>query len=46
MKLTNALAIRLATVDYMLSWGSAFNSGHPNHGLQITTGLVLRMGTW
>ena len=46
MKLNNAFALRLVTVDYTLGWGGLTNGGQPSHGLQITTGLVLRMGTW
>ena len=45
MKLNNALAFRLANLDYTFSWADA-SGGHHAQGLQFTSGLVLRMGTW
>jgi hypothetical protein len=46
MKMTNALAFRVASVDYMHSWTGPINGMRFDHGLQVTSGLVLRMGTW
>ena len=45
-KLNNALAIRVASLDYTRSWTSDLNGVNYQRGMQFTTGLVLRMGTW
>jgi hypothetical protein len=45
-KLNNALAIRVASLDYSRSWTSDLNGVNYQRGMQFTTGLVLRMGTW
>jgi hypothetical protein len=46
MKMTNALALRVASLDYTHSWTGPINGVRLNEGLQVTSGLVLRMGTW
>jgi hypothetical protein len=47
MKLNRALALRIASIDYSMSWAAAPLSGsRRSQGLQLTSGLVLRMGTW
>ena len=46
MKMTNALAYRVASIDYLHSWTGPINGMRLDQGLQFTTGLVLRMGTW
>ena len=45
MKLNSALAFRVANLDYTFSWADEMG-GHHAQGLQLTSGLVLRMGTW
>lgn len=45
-KINNALAIRVASFDYSRSWTNNLNAFNYSSGLQFTTGLVLRMGTW
>jgi len=45
-KLNNALAIRVASLDYTRSWTSDMNGVGYQSGMQFTSGLVLRMGTW
>ena len=45
-KLNNALAIRVASLDYTRSWTSDLNGFSYQKGMQFTTGIVLRMGTW
>jgi len=45
-KLNNALAWRVASLDYQHSWNNELNSTNYGNGLKFTTGLVLRMGTW
>ena len=41
-----ALAVRVGSVDYDRSWLGHLNGIDLNHGLRISTGLVLRVGTW
>lgn len=45
-KLNNALAVRVASFDYTRSWTSDLNGVSYKRGMQFTSGLVLRMGTW
>ena len=45
-KINNALAFRVASLDYSHSWNNDLNGVNYSNGLQLTTGLVLRMGTW
>jgi hypothetical protein len=45
-KINNALAFRVASLDYSHSWTNDLNGVNYSNGLQFTTGLVLRMGTW
>ncbi len=45
-KLSRALALRLASLDYSHSWVSPVNGYNYSSNLQLTAGLVLRMGTW
>jgi hypothetical protein len=45
-KLNNALAIRVASLDYSRSWTNDLNGVNYQRGIQFTTGMVLRMGTW
>ena len=47
MRLNNALALRVASVDYYRDWAAAPLSGaHHSQGLQVASALVLKMGTW
>ena len=41
-----AVAIRLATVEYMHTWASVPGSSNGNRGFQISAGMVVRLGTW
>ncbi len=45
-KLNSALALRLADIDYLWSGASALGRLSAAKGLAMTTGLVLRLGTW
>ncbi len=45
-KINNALAFRVASLEYSHSWTQELNGVNYQNGLQLTTGLVLRMGTW
>ena len=45
-KLTRALALRVASVEYLRSSIGTLGGLNYNQGLQLSTGLVLRMGTW
>jgi hypothetical protein len=46
VKLTSAIAIRVADVGYMHSWHSSLDGINYSNTLQITSGLILRFGTW
>ena len=46
-KLSRALAIRVAEVSYRYSWlEPLFGRGAYSESVRLTSGLVLRMGTW
>jgi hypothetical protein len=45
-KLNRALSLRVAGLDYMHTWIGRVNGSTYSPGLQVTTGLVLSMGTW
>ena len=44
--LNRALALRVAGLDYTRSWLGDLNGRNFDHGLRISTGIVLRLGTW
>jgi hypothetical protein len=44
--LTRAFAWRLATVEYSHAWMGNADMIHPQDSIRITTGAVLRIGTW
>jgi hypothetical protein len=46
VKINNALSYRIANLEYSHSWTKELNGINYQNGLQFTTGLVLRMGTW
>src|SRR6266550_1466067 len=46
VKLNNAFAIRVVNLDYMYSWLHPVAGTDYNQGVRLTTGVVLRIGTW
>lgn len=47
IRLNPAFALRLASVEYARSWaGVTGDTRLYNQGLQLSTGVILRMGTW
>ena len=46
LKLTNALALRAAAVNYTWTGHATIDQISYSHSLGLTTGLILRMGTW
>ena len=46
LNVNSAIAIKVATVDYTKSWVTPLNGSDFSNGLQITAGLVVKMGTW
>jgi hypothetical protein len=50
IRLNPAFALRLASIEYARSWAGASNGSADgrvyNQGLQLSTGVILRMGTW
>ena len=45
-RINRALAFRVASLEYSHSWTNDLNGVNYQNGLQLSTGLVLRMGTW
>jgi hypothetical protein len=45
-KLTSALAVQLAKLEYNRAWLRPVNGVDYSSGLRFTAGIVLRMGTW
>jgi len=50
VRLNPAFALRLASVEYARSWAPNSNPAFParayNKGVQLSTGVILRVGTW
>lgn len=46
LHLNQALSFRLARLEFRHAWASPLNGVNHNSGLQLTTGLVLQIGTW
>jgi hypothetical protein len=46
VRFNSALSYRIAKLEYSHSWTKDLNGIKYQNGLQFTTGLVLRMGTW
>ena len=46
VKLNKAVALRVGNVDYIHSWLHPVAGVDYNQGVRITTGIVLRIGTW
>ena len=44
--LNRALALRVAGLDYTRSWLGDMNGRNFDHGFRLSTGVVLRVGTW
>ena len=45
-KLNDALAFRIASVEYLRSSVGTLGGMQYSNGLQVKTGMVLRLGTW
>jgi hypothetical protein len=45
-KLTSAVAIRVADIGYIHSWHSNLDGIDYSNSLQVTSGLIVRFGTW
>jgi len=45
-RFNNALALRLANLEYAHSWTNDLNGFNYRNAVQFSGGLVLRMGTW
>ena len=45
-KFNNALALKVVDVDYMRTWVKDINGFDYRRTVQVSGGLVLRMGTW
>lgn len=45
-KVNGALAIRVASLEYLRTTAGPVNRASFNNGLQFTTGVILRLGTW
>ncbi len=41
-----ALAVRVANIDYTRSWLGNVNGTNFERGFRLSTGIVLRIGTW
>jgi hypothetical protein len=46
LKLNDALALRLANVEFRHAWMRPVSGADFSNGIQFSTGVVLRMGTW
>jgi hypothetical protein len=46
IKLNRALSLQLANLEYVHSWLGNLNDINLNKGFRVSTGLVLRVGTW
>ena len=46
VKLNSALAFRVAELEYSRSWTQDMNGHSYRNALQLTSGLILRTGTW
>lgn len=46
VKLTSAVAIRVADVGYRHSWHSSLDGINYSDAFQVTSGLIVRFGTW
>jgi hypothetical protein len=46
VKLNNALSIRAVSLAYSHAWNNDLNGINYENGVQVSTGLVLQMGTW
>ena len=46
LRLNSAVAVHLGSVDYVRSWLNKLNGTDLTHAIRVSTGLVLRVGTW
>jgi hypothetical protein len=46
IKVTRALGVQLANLEYVHSWLGQLNGINLSQGFRLSTGLVLRVGTW
>ena len=46
VRLNPAVALRVATVEYTKSWAGPIDGRSYSQGLQLSSGVILRMGTW
>lgn len=46
VRLTSAIAIRVVDARYMHSWHSRLDGINYSNAIQLTSGLILRFGTW
>jgi hypothetical protein len=46
VRLSQALALRVANVEYVRSWLDSWNGADFNRGIRFSSGLILRIGTW
>jgi len=46
MKINRALSLQLANLEYLRSWLGNLNDINLSHGVRVSTGVVLRVGTW
>jgi hypothetical protein len=46
LRLNSAVAVHLGSIDYVRSWLNKLNGTDLTHAIRVSTGLVLRVGTW
>lgn len=46
VRLTRALSLRLADLDYVHTWVPNLNGTDVSHGLLFSMGVGLQVGTW
>ena len=46
VKMTRALAVQVADFQYLHTWTPSLDGIDRTHSYRLTTGLILRMGTW
>jgi hypothetical protein len=45
-RLYPGLAVRIGSIEYVHSWLGNLNGANFTHGVRLSTGIVLRLGTW
>lgn len=46
LRLTRAVAVRVANIDYVPTWMGSLNGATYSNGVRFSTGFILRVGTW